>query len=320
MIQIDSIVNGNPLYNPLVSVIVPNYNHAAFLEERIESVINQSYLNIELIILDDCSSDNSRELIERYRSNLKVSHVVFNEVNGGNVFEQWKKGIELAKGEWLWIAESDDVATPDFLEVLLGFDGEIKYCLSQIIDENSALSQCYGFERMPEPKSYPEFTKSFTMLSDVFLNQWMLKDNFIPNASAVIIKADLARKVLNEIDYELSKMVLMGDWLFWLKSLQHAKSISFCEIPMNKFRHHSNTVRNLSAASRVLELHYLLRHQSKEHRSTRKSINTLLYRFFSPEFDKHRTFKAHTSLLIIAIKYNFLWLYCKTISKHAFKK
>ena len=51
--------------SPSVSVIIPNYNHAPFLKERIDSVINQHYDNFEVIILDDCSKDNSREVIEQ---------------------------------------------------------------------------------------------------------------------------------------------------------------------------------------------------------------------------------------------------------------
>src|SRR5688572_1870647 len=103
----------------LVTVIIPNYNHASYLRQRIESVLNQTYKNIELIILDDCSTDNSREIIEKYRGHPKVSHIVYNEKNSGSTFKQWKKGIELAKGEWIWIAESDDWCEHTLLENLV---------------------------------------------------------------------------------------------------------------------------------------------------------------------------------------------------------
>src|SRR6187549_2432119 len=92
----------------LVSVIIPNYNHAKFLRQRLESVLNQSFRDFEVIILDDCSTDESFQVIEDYRAHPKVSHIVFNKENTGSTFIQWKKGIELAKGEWIWIAESDD--------------------------------------------------------------------------------------------------------------------------------------------------------------------------------------------------------------------
>ena len=79
----------------MVSVIIPNYNHAKYLEQRIDSVLNQSYQDFEVIILDDCSKDNSRDVIEKYRSHERVSHIVYNEQNSGGTFNQWNKGLSL---------------------------------------------------------------------------------------------------------------------------------------------------------------------------------------------------------------------------------
>ena len=99
-----------------VSVIIPNYCHARFLNRRIDSVLNQTYDDFEVIILDDCSTDNSRDIIETYRHHPRVSHIVYNEKNSGSTFVQWDKGFELAQGQYIWIAESDDEAAPTFLE------------------------------------------------------------------------------------------------------------------------------------------------------------------------------------------------------------
>src|SRR5476649_534842 len=103
----------------MVSVIVPNYNHARFLKERIDSVLNQTYRDFEVIILDDCSTDDSRSVIEEYRSNPKISNIILNEKNSGGTFNQWDKGIATAQGEYIWIAESDDYADVDFLNTLM---------------------------------------------------------------------------------------------------------------------------------------------------------------------------------------------------------
>ena len=104
---------------PLVSVIIPNYNHALYLEQRIESVLNQTHQDFELIILDDCSTDQSKTIIESYRNHPKVSHVLYNQQNSGSVFKQWIKGIELCQGDYVWIAESDDYASEFFLQETL---------------------------------------------------------------------------------------------------------------------------------------------------------------------------------------------------------
>jgi glycosyltransferase involved in cell wall biosynthesis len=99
-----------------VSVIIPNYNHADYLPARIDSVLQQTHQNLEVILMDDCSSDNSREIITRYAAQDARIRVVLNEQNSGSTFKQWNKGIALARGEYIWIAESDDVADSTFLE------------------------------------------------------------------------------------------------------------------------------------------------------------------------------------------------------------
>ena len=68
---------------PTVSVIVPNYCHAPYLEQRIESILQQTFQDFELILLDDCSTDGSREILERYRNHPKVSGIFYNERNSG---------------------------------------------------------------------------------------------------------------------------------------------------------------------------------------------------------------------------------------------
>src|SRR5690349_2386149 len=103
-----------------ISVIIPNFDHASFLKQRIESVLNQTFQDFEIIILDDCSTDNSREIIEQYRQHPKVSHIEYNKTNSGSTFIQWQKGLSIAVGEYMWIAESDDVSSPKFIEKMVG--------------------------------------------------------------------------------------------------------------------------------------------------------------------------------------------------------
>jgi glycosyltransferase involved in cell wall biosynthesis len=99
---------------PKVSVIVPNYNHAPFLRQRIDTVLTQTFQDFELILLDDCSIDDSRFILSSYVSDTRV--LEFNATNSGSTFKQWNKGVRLAHGQYIWIAESDDYADPHFLE------------------------------------------------------------------------------------------------------------------------------------------------------------------------------------------------------------
>src|SRR5687767_14108483 len=121
----NKFVNSSAIINRMFScsVIIPNYNHGRFLHERIGSVVAQKKEPFEIIILDDHSTDNSREVIEIYRAHRLVTHIVYNEKNSGSPFAQWVRGIKLATASWIWIAESDDVANADFLETAEQFIG-----------------------------------------------------------------------------------------------------------------------------------------------------------------------------------------------------
>jgi glycosyltransferase involved in cell wall biosynthesis len=81
------------LFSPLVSIIVPNYNHEKFLKKRLDSIFNQTFQDFEVILMDDCSTDDSRIILSDYAKNSKVSHCIFNESNSGNTFKQWVKGL-----------------------------------------------------------------------------------------------------------------------------------------------------------------------------------------------------------------------------------
>src|SRR6267378_3760300 len=104
--------------NPKVSVIVPNYNHARFLRQRLDSIMGQTFQDFEVVLLDDCSIDESRSILSEYADDPRV-RIEFNAVNSGSTFKQWNKGVRLARGEYVWLAESDDYADPQLLERLV---------------------------------------------------------------------------------------------------------------------------------------------------------------------------------------------------------
>lgn len=104
---------------PQVTVIIPNYNHGSYLRERIESVINQTFRDIELILIDDCSTDNSREIIREYERHPLVRFVFYTDYNTGSPYSQWPVALKVANADWIWVAESDDLADPRFLEKMV---------------------------------------------------------------------------------------------------------------------------------------------------------------------------------------------------------
>jgi glycosyltransferase involved in cell wall biosynthesis len=221
-----------------VSVIIPNYNHSAFLKKRIDSVLNQSHQNLELIILDDCSTDNSREVIEQYRSHPKVTHIVFNETNSGSPFLQWQKGFELAKYDYLWIAESDDYADTKFLEVLLP-------CLT--VNEKVGVAFTDSNIVDAEDTIHPDFYKKFRndrFITDKWNHDYIkkgideIKENLffectINNTSAMVFKKDLLQHV--NFDH-LKNFKYCGDWFFFISLLNYC-DVAYKKDALNFFKY-----------------------------------------------------------------------------------
>jgi len=177
---------------PNVSVIIPNYNHAPYLNQRIDSVLNQTYQDFELIILDDKSTDNSKEVIESYRSHPKVSQIVYNEINSGSTFKQWNRGIRLAKGELIWLAESDDDASEFFLEEMVSRFNQnsnlgIVYCDSYYINEkNKKLKRTHLWKN--ERFSSTRWNNDFINTGINEVNNYLIYHNVIDNASSALFK------------------------------------------------------------------------------------------------------------------------------------
>jgi len=228
--------------SPLVSVIVPNYNHQKYLELRLESIFNQTYPHFEVILLDDCSTDQSQEILLEYAKNPKVSHCVFNATNSGNTFVQWNKGIELAKGDYIWIAESDDFCELHFLEELLQpflQDPEISlvYCQSNRADERGNITG--NWLNYTDTLDSELFLTNFVMDGNEFIERFLIHKNVIPNASGVLFQSPRAAEWVGvDIDPVLKTC---GDWLQYVKLLSN-KKIAYSHKALNCFRYHSASV------------------------------------------------------------------------------
>jgi len=253
---------------PEVSVIIPNYNHSEYLIQRIESVLNQTFQDFEIILLDDCSTDNSRAILKRYASHTKVSHMLFNEHNSGSTFNQWEKGIELAKGKYIWIAESDDWCEPTLLEHLvqgINLDPKcvISYCQSYYIANNNDLNWS---------SSHPYLSEMVD--GSAFARNNMLLTNPIYNASMVLWRRDLFPLVPKEFkNYRLA-----GDWIFWMELCRLGK-VHISGRVLNYFRKHD---KNVSGKAFKSGLNFV---------ESLKIIKSLYRREMISEADLYKAFK-----------------------------
>lgn len=297
---------------PTVSVIVPNYNHAPFLRQRVESVLGQSFQDFELILLDDCSTDGSREIMESYRNNPYVSHIVYNERNCGSAFRQWDKGIEMAQGEWVWIAESDDYAEPTFLERLMSEvakvpDCTLAYTATWWVDED-------GNRMWNNSKGDGVIIHN----GDIFIREKMTVCNPIANVSECVFRRESYRPSESN-RYE--HMRLCGDWFFYVLLAEQGNVVEL-EEPLSYYRQHSSNISS-AAESRGLTflegaevLEYMIDHCGLKAKDYAKGWGRLWAKYerqyrYSSETNKNirKRFKKHRLIVLYYYLYRLkLWL------------
>jgi glycosyltransferase involved in cell wall biosynthesis len=224
-----------------VSVIVPNYNYEKYLKLRINSILNQTYPVYEIIFLDDASTDNSVKCAGGYLGEGLNMKLVKNEINSGSVFRQWVKGLGLASGDYIWIAEADDLCENTFLEELMASfekdkEAVLAYCQSRQIDETGkVLSENY-FEYTNDI-SKEKWLKDYIREGVEEVADTLAVKNTIPNVSAVIFK----KLDISSIPDEIYDFKVAGDWYFYVWLLKQGK-ISYIQKPLNFHRRHDRGV------------------------------------------------------------------------------
>ena len=232
---------------PKVSVIIPNCNHARFLRQRMRSVLDQTYQDFEVAYLDDASTDDSNQIIGEFLGDPRI-RALYNTSNSGTPFAQWNKGVALARGEYVWIAESDDSADPRFLEKLVPVLDQCEavglvHCQFWMIDEKGEKksdSDMWWRELDASRWTHDFVSPGHEELK--YLGCW----NVISNASGVLFRKNVYVKVGGADE----GMRLAGDWLLWMKMLL-VSDVAFVAMPLNHWRWHPTTVRARSLHSRM---------------------------------------------------------------------
>lgn len=251
----------NIINSKKVSVVIPNYNYENYIEERIDSILMQTYPIHELIILDDCSTDNSVNKIEEIIKKHPDVNIKFvkNEKNSGSVFSQWQKAFSLSTGDYVWIAEADDSCSHYFLEnVMKGFDSPnvvLSYAESMRIDENNRIISTSCRDWMLAVSSV-KWNKSYINSGINEIQNALAICNTIPNVSAVVFKKSNQVEIIEEA----KKFKISGDWYIYYKLLSNG-DIAYCSKSLNYFRKHSKSTSTV--VSRELEIRELLTIQSE---------------------------------------------------------
>lgn len=230
---------------PKLSVIVPNFQHRNYLEQRLASILNQSFQDYELILLDDASQDGSVDFLKKFVQKHPKTQLVLNTHNSGSPFIQWNRGVKLAQGDYLWIAESDDLCAPSFLEKMVPLMDKnpkvgIAYAQSVLIDEAGEKLHSYreNLEFIYKSKAWES---DFIKDGREACQEWLLHHNPIPNASGILIRREAYEKVGGaDPNFRLN-----GDWHLYAKILLHY-DLAYLNEELNYFRVHQKTQRSQS--------------------------------------------------------------------------
>lgn len=252
-------------YNPLVSIILPTYNRASLVNFAIESILNQTYMNWELLIIDDGSVDNSRSIVHNYTNRDNRIKYYYQENQGASSARNL--GLGLSKGEFITFLDSDDLYLPRKIELQLKeyFEtrSKIILCFSKILDSGILFS-----EKTPE---IPE---------DLFMALFLKTKNVFAGTPLLFIYAELIKSNFIKFDETLPAM---EDWDF-LVSLSRFSNVSvvkeFCYLENRHCFSHVHSISNVLKAELLLILKYkkfFIENSNIKRMWLKKCFNVYLY-------------------------------------------
>lgn len=246
-------------YAPLVTVIVPNYNHEKYLRRRLDSIFNQTYKNFEVVLLDDCSTDNSIEILNEYCSRFpgKITLVV-NESNSGGVFYQWQKGLNLSSGDIIWIAESDDFCSDNFLDILVPYFRneaiQISYA-STIFVKGEHEEPFWSIQEYLSDISTTRWSSAFVETAHNIVAEAFAIKNIIPNVSSALFRNN-RMDILSDPAWQSMRTV--GDWVLYLHLIRGGL-LAYDPSATNYYRiHDKNTSVNSYSNDKFYREHELV--------------------------------------------------------------
>jgi glycosyltransferase involved in cell wall biosynthesis len=225
--------------DPSVSIVVPTYNHERYISERIESILQQTIQDFEVLVLDDCSADSTVAIVERYADDPRV-RLVRSAVNSGFPFGQWQRGLAACRSDLVWIAEGDDACGGNLLESLLpAFDEpatSIAFCRSEVIDENG-ISAPAALDDYLSQSDFPFQQASVRMEGVRAVQAGFGAICLIVNASSTILRKN---SVVDSLE-QARQFKICGDWYVYLSALKRGE-LYYTRSATNYFRRHPESV------------------------------------------------------------------------------
>ena len=188
------------------------------------------------------------------------AQIIINKNNGGSVFKQWYKGLSVAKGNFVWVAEADDLSDHRFLEKMMPLMNDenvnLAYCNSKVIDESGQVHDNFyvhngHYENLPGGNKW---NRSYICEGNIEMDNGLGIKNTIPNASAVLLRKS---SLLNVNQDELFSFRCAGDWYVYISCLRYGK-IAYNMEQLNYHRRHSQSVvgRSVNSAEETVPDYY----------------------------------------------------------------
>ncbi|WP_391528174.1 glycosyltransferase family 2 protein [Photorhabdus akhurstii] len=222
----------------LVSILIPVYNREKYIDDAIHSALNQTYQNIEVIIVDNASKDRTWDICTKYAAQDKRVRIFRNNYNLGPV-NNWKKCFEYAKGEYAKILWSDDLIASTYIEETMSFfSKETALVFSSVIIGEKYDRQEKTFYRYGTSGHYP----SYQFLDDLLFN----RNVPVSPGCALFRLTDLRNNLVSEIESPtFSDFCSHGagpDLLLFLKTAIAYHQIAFIDKPLVFFRDHKESI------------------------------------------------------------------------------
>lgn len=236
-------MSADPRPDLRVTAIVPNYNHARFLPERLDSILAQTAPPAEIVFLDDASNDDSLAIAERYAARSPIPmRIVHSNRRSGSAFRQWVKGLSYATGDLVWFAESDDRCAPELLATLkapFAPGVQLSYAQSRPISA-AGLVLASDYRDYTDDLSLDRWTVPYLVEGRDEVVAALAHKNTIPNASAVLMR----RATIAPLAAELETYRQCGDWFLYLACAE-AGRIAFSPTVLNDHRRHPSAATRL---------------------------------------------------------------------------
>lgn len=232
-----------------VLVLVPSYNHGRFLRRRLDTVLNQSFRDFHLLVIDDRSTDQTPAIL----NSLTAANVTvrIREKNSGSPFAAWRDALEFEHFDYVWIAESDDAADLTFLDhavASLDKSPGAAFCYTHswvVNDDDEICGHSLNYLRKQFPAH--EWSQSFEMSGGQFNNTFQIFGQAVPNMSSVLMRADAFRAAFQS---GFEKFRLAADWAF-IGKLAAQGDVLFDARTANFFRIHERTARRETPLERT---------------------------------------------------------------------